>query len=65
MGATMDYTETITDTPRRRARLGRWIRIFCHVARAALRPSALRPSATRPDPQEERMLLIARHRPPI
>jgi len=60
MGAAMDYTETISDTPRRQARLGRWIRIFCHVARAALRPLA-----TRPDPQEERMLLIARHRPPI
>jgi hypothetical protein len=58
--AAMDYTETLHDTPRRQAQIGLWIGAFCHVVRAVLRPSP-----TRPDPQEERMLLVSRHRPPI
>ncbi len=57
----MDYTETLHDTPRRQARFPQLVRSFALVLGAILRA----PPPPRPDPQEERMLLIARHRPPI
>jgi len=70
MDAATDYTDTIRDpprkpaprkpTPRKPTRAVRWFRALRLVLRALRRPAP-----ARPDPQEERMLLIARHRPPI
>lgn len=57
----MDYTETLNGTPRRRARFLLWIRKIAFALRAILRT----PPPSQRDSQEERMLLIARHRPPI